>query len=261
MPIQDWNLKSTFDGSYAIRASRYLNQHPNNDFPEIITHYHNFKLGKWMRDSMQKLVTNLNVPTGSRIIVVGSGWGWGVEWLNENGYVAIAVDTSAYLQNNYLGSEETEINEQLSLADGALDVNTPCWDLDDGQQKLVGDIMVRPDGRRGHTELIDETLSNNGSRRSVRGALSNNVDYIITEAMLSTLSDAELITVADNIDSLRVLDNAICIHSDVWLNPRHASSHDPGYNWKTGAEWREFFDNTLNLPNHVLYDRPNGVTV
>ena len=37
---------------------------------------------------------------------------------------------------------------------------------------------------------------------------------------------------------------------DTWLDTH--GRFDTGYNWKTGLEWRVFFDTVLNLPDHIL---------
>jgi hypothetical protein len=252
MPIQDWTLQATWDFAYRIKADAKIGDGRGSRGPRstrIYTHYHNFVVKNAVGFNMQALVTKLNIVTGARIVVIGAGFGWSVEWLNANGYIAIAVDPNQYLISKAPTSEETEITT-LITAKGR-DKNELRIDPSDKIEKPMLDILVRQDGKRTSEILIDEDMKNSGSRRAVWNQFSKNMDYVITENMLSTISDAELIGVANNLDSFKKLQaNVPIIHLDTWLNT--TGRFDSGYNWKTGAEWRSFFDNSLNLPDHIL---------
>jgi len=251
VPIQDWTLQSTWDNAYKIKADARIGDGRGSRGPRetrLYTHYHNFALKNSASLRMQQLVTKLNIVTGSRIVVIGAGFGWSVEWLNANGYIAIAVDPNQYLITKAPTSEEPEITTLIEST--GRDKNELRIDVHgDGKEKPILDILVRQDGKRTSETLIDEEMKNNGSRKAVHNVISKNMDYVITENLLSTLSDAELITVAQNLDSFKKLQaNVPIIHLDTWTD----ESQDPDYNWKTGAEWRTFFDNTLNLSDHIL---------
>lgn len=249
MPIQDWTLQSTWDNAYRIKADERIGDGKGSLTNPLRTHYHNFIVKNAIGRTMQKLVTKLNIVTGSRIVVIGAGFGWSVEWLNANGYVAIAVDPNQYLIDKAPTSEEPEITT-LIAAKGR-DKNELRIDPSDGQEKPLLDILVRQDGKRTNEILINENMKTDGSRRAVWNQLTNNMDYVITENMLSTLNDAEVIDVADNIEECKKLQAGVTvIHLDTWLDT--SGRFDTGYNWKTGPEWRAFFDNTLNLPDHIL---------
>ncbi len=248
MPIQDWTLQSTWDNAYKIKADERIGDGKGSLNNPLRTHYHNFVLKNSAGLGMQKLVTKLNIVAGSRIVVIGAGFGWSVEWLNANGFIAIAVDPNQYLIGKAPTSEEPEITTLIEAK--GRDKNELRIDVHgDGKEKPILDILVRQDGKRTSETLIDEDMKNNGSRRAVWGELSKNMDYVITENVLSTLTDSELVDVANNFDSFKKLQSNIpIIHLDTWTD----ISQRPEYNWKTGVEWRSFFDNTLNLPDHIL---------
>jgi len=249
MPIQDWTLQSTWDNAYKIKADELIGDGKGSLTNPLRTHYHNFIVKNAVGRTMQRLVAKLNIVIGSRIVVIGAGFGWSVEWLNANGYIAIAVDPNQYLIDKAPTSEETEITTLIDAK--GRDKNELRIDPSDQIEKPLLDILVRQDGKRTSETLIDEDMKNNGSRRAVWNQLSKNMDYVITENMLSTLSDAELIDVADNLDKFKKLQaNVPIIHLDTWMDT--SGRFDTGYNWKTGPEWRAFFDNTLNLPDHIL---------
>ena len=247
MQIQDWTLQSTWDNAYKIKADERIGDGKGSLTNPLRTHYHNFILKDSAGFRMQNLVTKLNIVTGSRIVVIGAGFGWSVEWLNANGYIAIAVDPNQYLIGKAPTSEEFEIATLIEAKGG--DINAHRIDPTDKIEKPILDILVRQDGKRTSETLIDEDLKKVNSRKAIHSAIGKNMDYVITENMLSTLSDAELIDVADNLDKFKKLQSGVpIIHLDTWTD----ESQDPDYNWKTGVEWRAFFDNTFNLPDHIL---------
>ena len=250
MPIQDWTLQATWDAAYKIKADERIGDGKGSLTNPLRTHYHNFIVKNAIGRTMQALVIKLGIVTSSRIVVIGAGFGWSVEWLNANGYIAIAVDPNQYLIDKSFTSEEGEITT-LIVSKGR-DTNESRIDVHgDGQTKPLLDILVRQDGKRTSETLIDEEMKNPGSRKAVHSAIGKNMDYVITENMLSTLSDAELIDVASNLDKFKKLQaNVPIIHLDTWLDT--TGRFDTGYNWKTGPEWRAFFDTVLNLPDHIL---------
>ena len=158
MPIQDWTLQATWDKAYKVKADERIRDGKGSLTNPLRTHYHNFILKERRGYRMQNLVTKLNIVAGSRIVVIGAGFAWSVEWLNANGFIAVPVDPNPYLISKASTSEETEITD-LIITKGR-DKNELRIDPSDQKEKALLDILVRQDGKRTTETLIDEELKN-----------------------------------------------------------------------------------------------------
>jgi len=149
-------------------------------------------------------------------LIVGAGFGWSVEKLNDLGYTAVALDTSPYVQAEKDNTDEAE------------------WDaLLQGHNAAVKAI-VQP-RKRSRDGVRNDDISKKPNRNALKS------DWLITEEMISILPDADLIKLLQYAD-------------DIAPNVLHVTSTEggnPGYNWKTGAEWRAFLD-ANGASNHKI---------
>jgi len=173
-------------------------------------------------------------PPGT-LLVVGGGFGWSAEKYEELGFEVHLIDTSPHIQGAKGTSEASEIRAAVVAAG---------IDPDAGEGAAFLSSMLRPDtlgNARSKKNAEDENLSNNGSRKRVRGLFaSGQIDFVLTEEVISTLTDSDLVTVLGWINSTGHAGTTY-VHFTTPLDPI-ASFQDPRLTWKTMAGWRIFLD-------------------
>lgn len=151
-----------------------------------------------------KIVAALNLQPAHKVGIIGCGYGW----IANNialiaGCTVAAVDTSTYIQSGKLANADIEI--------------------------------------------INADVSSNNGRNQVKQALgitgNNKADFIITEDVITDLTDAECQQLSTFLHNLS--DNVV--HWTSVLQPEKiASGHqDPSYNWKSIADWKALLPNDL----------------
>jgi hypothetical protein len=233
MPLINFETKADFDDAYRIGAEP--NGHPNTR-PEIKLHYNR----KVIRPIALRNVTNLIrvlslVPTNA-IVLVGVGFGWSIEVFLSLGFSrVIGTDTSLYIQGSKFLSEETDLRFAISAVG---------LDPDRGEGNSLLNSFL--DGGSRTTEaarVLSEDLSTESSRNTIKSTLPIVPNWVITENVLSTLSDVEAVGLSNR---LHLLDTNIKVaHLDTTIKP---SGQDPRYNWKTLDDW------SLLLPNDIFID-------
>ncbi len=241
MPVQDWNLKATFDGAYTLHGE----DHRPHTRDWVKLHYHREVIRPFIQAQVTGLIAALTLETTQSIVIVGGAFGWSVEELLSRDWKLkdIAVtDTSTYVQDSKGGTEEVEINAAITLAG-----------LDPGAAKGLAIKTKHFDGgARVRLGIIihDEDLLLPSSTKAVRqaaGATGNNkVDWCISEEVITNLEDADVVAMLEGMD-------------DVGTNVAHLTSalsqnQDPDYNWKTMADWRTFL-NSNGFSAHTLVEQ------
>ncbi len=160
----------------------------------------------------KNIIRELSLDGTHRIVIFGCGFGWLDEAMRTQGIDAIGTDTSPHIQNAWTsGTGET------------------------GSSK----------------KPLNQNGGNNGSRNKIRQEFAGNNDptHVISENVLTSLSDAEITDLAQW-DSFT---GAAIIHLTSVFEKQIQKDQFPAWNWKTGAEWRTFF-NGLGLSHHRIFN-------
>lgn len=218
--------KTDFDNAYLFRPGRYP-ENKSQGFPDIEVGYTRFTLEK-ITDQYVAQYQQI-IPAGSTVLIVGAGFGWTAEKLNDLGYTAVSLDTSPYVQAEKDNTDEAEWDAILT-AQGHSDKSALV-------KGIVNPRKRSRDGVRG------DDISKKNQRNNLKAIIGQDYDWLVTEEMISTLTDQEIITL-------------IPYANDLATNFLHVTtvlqgSQDAGYNWKTGAEWRAFLD-ANGASNHQI---------
>lgn len=184
MPLVNWTTKADFDQWYDIGAEGAWG-HPNTR-SEIRLKYHRFVLLPWMRERAKKLVAALGWTASTRLAIIGAGFGWTAEILqNELGIgTVVAVDTSAYVQ----ASKDLNEDADYIAAITAVGLNA---NVGDGLTLL--NAFRGDGGPRARHPIRNDNVQTGGGRASIRSAIGGapfNFE-VMTEDVLSSLTDAE----------------------------------------------------------------------
>ena len=224
MPVVDFATKADFDQVYRIGlpANRKVKLHYNR---AVMYERHN-------RHTAKALVDIFGWPTSTKILIVGAGFGWTAEILETDyGYTNIVTtDTSGWIQTNQDTSEEAEIDAAIT-----------AYGLDPASGEglvLKNSAHIPGNRRRASRPVENEDLSNNGSRNRIRNILGD-LEVGITEDVLPSLTDAEILSIADRVD--RINAGIARIHLVSVLDVTR--SQDQRFNWHTLAEYKTLLPN------------------
>ena len=236
MPLKDWNLKSTYDSAYSIRAERFHGGHPSTR-PEIRLSYHRTALLPWCASRAANFKRILNLQPTQNILIVGAGYGWTAECLiNEQGIPNILVtDTSAYIQSTKDQSGLSEINDAIRKV--GIDPDSP---------EGIRISTKLNTGIRSRIPIINESALTDDSILRIR-SLMNPIHLILTEDVLDSLTDLEAIHLSTQLHKLS--NNIVHFILD------GTNSTDRTYNWKTSEEWKLL----LPLDSFILNSQLLGV--
>ena len=237
MPLVTYNTKADFDAAYSIGAEGDTG-HPAGR-QGIRLGYNRAVLYAAHEARAAKLVELFAWPTSTKILIVGAGFAWTAEALEVNhGYTAIVTtDTSGWVQAQQDVDETADIDAAITSV--GLDPASG-----EGLSKR-NNLIAKGGGsgnRRQHSRSIqDESLSNNGSRNRIRDILGD-IDVGISEEVITTLSDAEVLNISDWIDKINPDIDRIHLTTDLLPD----ANQDPAYNWQSLADWK------LLLPGDTL---------
>ncbi len=287
MPLKDWDLASTWRDQYRSAITQYFDRYPSTR-PHIEVGYMDFPFGwswrgnpEWTerrffglaKDRAGNLIKTLNLA-GKSVAVIGAGFGWTVEGLNERGISAVGTDTSAWILGELENTEEAEARAALDGA-GITGAEQDTFEIQcsvppsvslplpfalksahDPAQAAKGRVKWtvnalqfmqrstwgRP-GRGAVGKLLGEDGGSTNSKRSIANAVGGSIDVIITEYALSSLDDNEALSfcalLADLASRFGTAGVQV-VHLEQPLDPD--LNQDPGYNWKTLAGWRALLD-------------------
>ncbi len=178
--------KADFDGAYTFRPERYLGgRDPAISAAPVILHYHKFAMKPLLAARWALLAPVLNIDASDHVLIVGAGFGWGVEaFIAETGATAIGIDVSQYVADELSNTETAELRSAITAA--GLDPDTGrgaelLAALDDGQP-------------RANVIVLQQDAQTNTSRQAIRSALGNNWPSvcIVEELNDDSTTDAEI---------------------------------------------------------------------
>ena len=226
MPLRDWNLKATWDAAYSIGAEGDVGH--SGSRPEVKLHYHRRVMGPVCQTRAVGIAQALGwVAPGPSLIIVGAGFGWTAEALEQMGFTRVlSLDISQYVQGNKDGTEEAEIDAEI-VGVGL----TPGIGEGQALKQRLFDGGVRSRATRG---VLNEDGAGGASRGRIRQALglagNQQANWGLSESVLESLTDAEAV-------------NASGIAHQYCTNVAHyvvtlREGNQPGYNWKSLADWK-----------------------
>lgn len=212
MPVKTWDFQSDFDGAYRIRLDRHREDDPSLT-GQLPAHYDRRALFSTTVPALNSIgrewtnmVAHFNWPLTHSILVVGCGFGWSVEHLQSAGYTSSwGTDPSIYIQVD---------KDTVDPADGVKRSLDPT---------RIHDADVSKPNNRG--QLILATV----------GA-GNRFDVIVSERVLSSLTDAEVVSFRNDLDEMRADPDGVIIHIEDSEVP--GPGNDPAMNWKPLANWK-----------------------
>ncbi len=167
--------KAEYDAAYSWRVERYFGGHPNTR-PEVRVHYHRWAMAPLLANRWSVLQPVLNILSTDEVIVVGAGFGWGVDALiTETGAAVVGIDISDYIAAEQSNTEETELRAAVTAA---------SLDPDSGRGlEIMGHIYdAQP---RSNVIILQEDAATNGSRQAIRAALGGtNPSVVVYEDII-----------------------------------------------------------------------------
>jgi hypothetical protein len=170
--------------------------HPNTR-PEVRLNYHRFVVYPFDRNNMVNVHRVLGWTNTSRVLVYQCGFGWPLEVLQtELGIAsAIGIQLSAYIQNNKLLNEDTDVRAAVE-ATGL---------VTNGGDGLTLFNAFRHSGNPRSLKAVDvlnEDLATPQSRSTVRTRAGGPGSEILTYGILSSLEDSEIAALLDRLNRL-----------------------------------------------------------
>lgn len=103
--------KEQFDSLYSHRCERYLSKIIRGSRPEVRLNYHSHFMRPILDNWWNNIVPDiLNIASSDKVIIMGSGFGWGVDRLIAlTGCEAVGVDTSDYVDTDKATSEDVDL--------------------------------------------------------------------------------------------------------------------------------------------------------
>ena len=233
VPLQDWNLKATFDTAYGFNAEP--DGHPNTR-QGVRLHYHRGR----MLNIAQKIADYFHNYLGpaaynNRFVVVGGGFGWAAGELYERGFTnVVVVETSQYILDNMDLDDEAEVRAacvQVGLGVNGVRANElVSWWARPGvprRRRRLNSLDV---------PIVNADIGTSAGRTTVRNALtpSGNPQIVVSEEVIGCLDDAEAVQFASDCSAWG--GQQTVVHLVTPLMPDN--TQDPGYNWKTMADWK-----------------------
>ena len=207
-----------------------------NTRPGIWLHYNRYVLYPEMLRRAQFFIAHFGLTSADKVLVVGAGFGWTVEALVDLGIEAIGADVSAYIQNNKGTSEDSEVAEAITAV---------------GLSPTSGEGLVHfnrlRSTQRTKANILNENSSNNASRNRVKRAFSGDITLIITEDLVTSLSDAECAQLQGFIENYAP--PRVCHFVTEFANPDAPFF----FNSKSLAEWKATFPTSTIIADGYKY--------
>lgn len=229
MPLVDWNLKATWDLAYSFGAEGDVG-HPSTR-TEVRLHYHRAIKRPDADIKAARLAAALGwTAPGPTILIVGAGFGWTAEALEDLGYThVVGTDVSTYIQTNHGGTEEAEMDAEITAV--GLDPAT-------GAGLAIKNRLVTRgggSGNRGRSSrgVLNENGKTGGSRGRIKQSLglsgNDRIGWAVSESVAESLTDAEAIDGSN--DMHNIADNV----AHLVVKPKPGALM--ALNWKTLEEW------------------------
>ncbi|MHC4715270.1 MAG: hypothetical protein ACYTAN_18700 [Planctomycetota bacterium] len=249
MPLADWNDPATWERWYVTMPRRISKPATETD---ITMHYSRAALYDRAAELAVRLESAFGwTPPGGTIAMQGCGYGWTVEALEGRGYTrVVGADISTLIQGSQDDTEEAEIDAAITAA--GMDPAT-------GRGALHKATLYTDPGPKGRSSrrVKDEDGLTQGSRNRLRSSVglgpNDDFDWLLSEYLLETVSDAEAIAALPHYTNTAISVVHIIAGAD-------GTKSEPDGNWKGAAGWRAFLDaNGFNA--HQLYVGPSGEVI
>jgi hypothetical protein len=170
--------KADFDANYRFRLERRMpggGPRPDEGRNGVELHYHRFFMVPWLADRWATLQPILNILSSDAVMVVGAGFGWGVDAvIAETGATVVGIDLSQYIADEQGNTEETEIRAAI-IADGL--------DPDTGRGAEIF-AFAFDNQVRSNVIILQEDAATNGSRQAINTALGGNPSVVVYEDII-----------------------------------------------------------------------------
>jgi hypothetical protein len=168
--------KEDYDTNYRFRVERYFGGRPNTR-DEVKVHYHKWAMQPIVSARWAVLQPVLNILTTDNVLVVGAGFGWGVDAITAEANPAniVGIDVSTYITDNQTGTEEAELRAKVTAVGLDPDIGRGL--------ELMGHIY---DGLpRSNVIILNNDASTGPQRNEIRTALGgNNPSICISEDII-----------------------------------------------------------------------------
>lgn len=234
MPVWD---KAMFDLAYSSSAEP--EGHPNTR-PGIVLHYNRYSMLPELQRRADFFISHLGLTTSDRILIVGAGFGWTVEILQERGYNAVGTDISDYI----FSSKDTPEDDEIAAAISAVGLDPTQGEGLLHFQRLGGGAGPRCKT----TKLLREDSASNPSRNRVKTALGGFPTVAITEDVVTSLTDAECASLHT---AIQRYDNTTRV---VHFLTELANPNPPFlFNSKTLQQWKAVFPTSTIIADGYTY--------
>lgn len=195
--------KAAFDADYIFYPEPMMPGGAPGDRPWVQLHYHKVMMKPILADMWAKIAPIMAIAPGTPTLVVGAGFGWGIEGAIAQGISPIVgVDISAYVQTEATNTEEAEIRAAITAvgldpdSGRGAEILAFCYD---GQPRKDPSIVV-----------LNEDMQTNTSRQNIRTALGGNWPSVVIfeEIVNDSVTDQEITFVnnaANNFAGTQVL--------------------------------------------------------
>jgi len=225
--------KSLFDLAYEFPAEP--DGHPNTR-QGIWLHYNRYVLYPEMLKRAQFFISHFGLTAADRVLVVGCGFGWTVEALQDLGIEAIGTDISSYIFNVKDQTEDAEVADAIT----AVGLNPTS-----GEGLLHFNRLRAP--KRTNAIILNEDSASPASRNRVKRAFSSDPTLIITEDLVTSLSDAECLQLQNLIAAYAT--QRICHFVTEFANPNPPFL----FNSKSIVEWKALFPTSTIIADGYVY--------
>lgn len=167
--------------------------------PEVRLHYHHGVVAPYLQARWSQLIPYFNLTSSDIVLLVGAGFGWSNEYLQEQipGITAVGVDISDYIITEKDNTEDAEIDAKIV----AVGLNPAI-----GRGLQIKNKYSRGSGvARSQSIIIQEDAKTNQSRNRIRQALGNTwPTWIFTEDLVNdpAMTDQDLIDLATDYGNL-----------------------------------------------------------
>ena len=235
VPLQDWNLKATFDTAYGFNAEP--DGHPNTR-PAVRLSYHRGRMLN-IAQRVAGYYENYLGPAAynHRFAIIGCGFGWVAGELLDRGFTNIVVaETSQYILDNMDLDDEAEI--RAACLQAGLGVNGTRANELVSWWARPGVPRRRRRGQPLDVPIINADVSTSAGRNDIRSALGGQPQIVVSEDVMGCLDDAE--AVQFHTDCHAFGGQQTVVHIVTPLKPDN--EQDAAYNWKLLADWKALID-------------------
>ena len=246
MPIADWDDPATWERWYKVLPRRITKPQTEN---EPVLHYSRAVLQPRAVGLATRLESAFGwTPPGLTIAIQGAGYAWTVEALETKGYtLVVGADISTLIQATQDDTEEADIDGAITAAG----MNPTAGRGAEHKAAIYTD--PGPKGRSSR-KVKDEDGLTQGSRNRLKSSVGlgpqDDFDWLLSEYLLETVSDAEALLALPHYTNTAT--NVVHI-----IAGADGSESEPDGNWKGAAGWRTWLDSN-GFSAHVLFVGPTG---